>query len=113
MRNGLFPLLCAVCLGLLFLPSPCRADEATFDLESAIQFALKHNPSLRISEKDVATEKYGIDAAKAERMPKVDFGSGVTRYRLSHAAHAPRPALSPHPGCAASAGSARFRQDHL
>ena len=81
MRNGLFPLLCALCLGLLFFPSPCRADEATFDLESAIRFALKHNPSLRISEKDVATEKYGIEAAKAERMPKVDFGSGATRYR--------------------------------
>ena len=34
-----------------------------------------------MSEKDVATEKYGIKAAKAERMPKVDFGSGATRYR--------------------------------
>jgi outer membrane protein len=81
MRRGLFPLLCAVCLGLLFSPPPCRPDETTLDLESAIRFALKHNPSLRISERDVATEKYGIEAAKAERMPKVDFSSGVTRYR--------------------------------
>ncbi len=81
MRNGLFPLLCAVCLGLLFCPTPCRADGAPFNLESTIRFALKHNPSLRISQKDVATEKYGIEAAKSERMPKVDFGSGATRYR--------------------------------
>ena len=81
MRNGLFPLLCAVCLWLMFSPPPCLADEATLDLESALRFALKHNPSLRISERDVATEKYGIDAAKSERMPKVDFGSGATRYR--------------------------------
>jgi outer membrane protein len=81
MRNGPFPLLCAVCLGLLLSLSPCRADETTLDLESALRFALKHNPSLHISERDVATEKYGIEAAKAERMPKVDFGSGVTRYR--------------------------------
>ena len=81
MRRGLFPLLCAVCLGLLFSPPPCRPDETTLDLESAIRFALKHNPGLRISEKDVATEKYGVEAAKAERMPKVDFGTGATRYR--------------------------------
>jgi outer membrane protein len=54
---------------------------ATFDLESVITFALAHNPSLLASEKDIAAEAYGIKAAKAERMPKVDFGSGVTRYR--------------------------------
>ncbi len=81
MRHGLYPLLAAVWLGLLLCPSPCRADEMTLDLESALRFALKHNPGLRISEKDVATEKYGVEAAKAERMPKVDFGTGATRYR--------------------------------
>ncbi len=81
MRNGLPTLVCAVCLGLLFCPPPCLAGETTFDLESTIQFALEHNPGLRISQKDVATEKYGVEAAKSERMPKVDFGSGASRYR--------------------------------
>jgi outer membrane protein len=81
MRNGLFPLAAAVCFGLLLFPFPCGAEQTTFDLESAIRFALKHNPGLRIAERDVATEKYGVEAAKAERMPKVDFGSGATRYR--------------------------------
>lgn len=80
MRNGLLPLAAAVCFGLLLLPFPCAAGQTTFDLDAAIQFALKHNPGLRIADKDVATEEYGVDAAKAGRMPKVDFGSGVTRY---------------------------------
>jgi outer membrane protein len=81
MRNGLFPLTVAVCFGILSFPFPCGAAQTTFDLDSAIRFALKHNPSLRIAERDVTTEKYGIDSAKAGRMPKVDFGSGATRYR--------------------------------
>jgi outer membrane protein len=81
MRNGLFPLAIAVCFGILSFAFRCGAAQTTFDLDSAIRFALKHNPSLRIAERDVATEKYGIESAKAERMPKVDFGSGATRYR--------------------------------
>jgi hypothetical protein len=81
MRNALFPLAVAVCFGILSSAFPCGAAQTTFDLDSAIRFALKHNPSLRIAEGDVATEKYGIESAKAERMPKVDFGSGATRYR--------------------------------
>lgn len=61
------------------LPSP--AAGRSFDLPSAIQFALKNNPSLRLAQKNVETERYGIDGARAERMPKIDLGTGATRYR--------------------------------
>ena len=80
MRKGFLAMLCACCLGL-FCASPSRGSELTIDLEGAIKFALEHNPSLRISERDIAAEGFGIDAARADRMPKVDFGSGVTTYR--------------------------------
>jgi outer membrane protein len=61
-------------------PSLAKA-QAPLDLQSVIDFAVGHNPSLKISEKNILAEKYGIDAAKAERWPKVDFGTGITRYR--------------------------------
>ncbi len=59
-------------------PAP---SSKTFDLPSAIQFALKNNPSLRSAWRSIETERYGIDAARADRMPKIDFGGGVTRYK--------------------------------
>ena len=92
MRNGLFPLLCAVCLGLLFCPTPCRADGAPFNLESTIRFALKHNPSLRISQKDVATESAAAIAAENAEQQKssrrvehtdVVVGTGATAQKGS------------------------------
>lgn len=52
-----------------------------FTLSDAIAYALKNNPKVRISAKDIETETYGIDAAQAERMPKIDFGSSASRYR--------------------------------
>ncbi|OPX96671.1 MAG: Outer membrane protein TolC precursor [Syntrophorhabdus sp. PtaB.Bin006] len=52
-----------------------------FTLSAVIGYALKNNPRARISAKDIETETYGIDAAKAERMPRIDFGSGAARYR--------------------------------
>jgi outer membrane protein len=80
-RNCFFALLCALCVLASSCPSPACAAEAALDLQSVIDFALKHNASLRISEKNILAEKYGIDAAKAERWPRVDFGTGVTYYR--------------------------------
>jgi len=52
-----------------------------FTISDAIAYALKNNPKVRISAKDIETETYGIDAAQAERMPKIDFGSSASRYR--------------------------------
>ena len=53
----------------------------TYTLDSIIHYALQNNPRIRISGKDIETELYGIDAARSERMPKLDFGSGAVRYR--------------------------------
>ena len=80
MRRG-FLILAWACFAGLAWASSAAASGLTIDLGGAIAFALKHNPTLRISEKDIATEGFGVDSAKADRMPKVDFGSGVTRYR--------------------------------
>ncbi len=61
------------------IPAPSKNNR--YDLTAVIQYALKHNPNLRIAGKAVESETYGIDAAKADRMPRIDFGSGITRYR--------------------------------
>jgi outer membrane protein len=52
-----------------------------YNLASIISYALKNNPGLRIAEKDIEAEKYGIDAAKANRMPRIDLGGGISRFR--------------------------------
>ncbi len=52
-----------------------------YTLPMLIRYALKNNPKIRIAGKDIETETYGIDSAKAERMPRIDLGGGVTRYR--------------------------------
>jgi outer membrane protein len=57
-------------------PSP-----SAYNLPSVIAFALTNNPKLKISERDVETEVYGIKSARGERMPRVDFASSVTRFR--------------------------------
>ncbi len=64
-----------------FSPYALAQGGPAWSLESVIQYGLQHNPALQISRKNIETEKYNIDAAWAERMPKVDFGSGATRYR--------------------------------
>jgi outer membrane protein len=69
-----------LCLFLL-LPSLAYGSDMTFDLQSAIGFALKNNPTLRSVQRTIDTEKYGIDAARSERWPRIDFGAGVTRYK--------------------------------
>ncbi|OPY76689.1 MAG: Outer membrane protein TolC precursor [Syntrophorhabdus sp. PtaU1.Bin058] len=52
-----------------------------YTLDSIIRYALRNNPRIRMSGKDIEAEVYGLDAAKAERMPKLDLGSGAFRYR--------------------------------
>ncbi len=71
--------------GFIVAPDAVMAGEqdkpAGYTLASIIDYALKNNPRLRMSERDVSAETYGINAAKAERMPRVDFGSDVMKYR--------------------------------
>jgi outer membrane protein len=52
-----------------------------YTLSMLVQHALKNNPRIRIAGRDIETETYGIDSAKADRMPRVDLGGGVARYR--------------------------------
>jgi outer membrane protein len=66
----------------LLLPSVCFGVDMTLDLRSAVDFALKNNPSLRSLQKSIETEKFGINAARAERWPRIDLGGGVTRYKF-------------------------------
>jgi len=66
-----------------------RAQTERYTLSEAIEYALKNNPKVRISEKDIETEAYGIEAAQAERMPRIDFGSSASRYRY------PTPLVTP------------------
>jgi outer membrane protein len=73
--------LCVVTLILVFSSMPSRGSEWNFDLPSAIQFALRNNPSLRSAQRSIEAEAYGIETAKADRLPKFDLGSGITRYR--------------------------------
>lgn len=52
-----------------------------YTLSAIIRYGLEHNPALRMSRKTVEGERYGIDAARAERMGRLDIGGGYTRYR--------------------------------
>ena len=62
------------------MPS-AEAQDSRYTLDSIIHYGLAHNPRVRIAGKDVETETYGIQSARAERMPRLDLGGGVTRYR--------------------------------
>ena len=63
-------------------PAPVvEAEGSRYTLDSVIRYGLTHNPRVRIAGKDVEVETYGIESARAERMPKLDLGGGVTRYR--------------------------------
>lgn len=57
------------------------SEAGVVTLRDVINNALTNNPRIRIAGKEVETEIYNIRAAKAERMPKVDFTSGVAHYR--------------------------------
>jgi outer membrane protein len=64
------------------IPAGAAKSEAErFTLQETLAYALQYNPKVRISAKDIEIENYGIDAAQAERMPRIDFGSGASRYR--------------------------------
>lgn len=80
-------LMIFIILGHVLIPAFAWADSHgkadRFTLAAVIDYALKKNPGLRISDKDVIAETYGIDKAKAEMMPRIDFGSGAARYRYA------------------------------
>ncbi len=81
MRKGLLAVFSVLPIGLMLCLSPSMAAESPLDLPGVIEYALKHNPNLRIAQKGIETEQFGIDAARSDLLPKVNFGSGVTQFR--------------------------------
>ncbi|MBI5055670.1 MAG: TolC family protein [Nitrospirae bacterium] len=60
------------------------ADDAkSFTLKEVIEFGLKNNPNIIQASRNIEIETYGIDKAKGEKMPRLDFNSGVARSRYA------------------------------
>ncbi len=78
-------ILIVIALSAVFFCGIARGEEVEPEerhtLSSIIRYGLEHNPALRVSRKTVEGERYGIDAARAERMGRLDVGGGYTRYR--------------------------------
>lgn len=70
---------------LSFISNIAYADinKTSYTLLEAIEFALKSNPRITQSIKDVEIGTYEIIGAKASRMPHLNFSSGVTKYRYA------------------------------
>jgi len=60
------------------------APEGRFDLPALIDYAMKHNPALRIAKQNIDIEDQGVRAAQADRMPRIDVNGGYTRYRYAN-----------------------------
>lgn len=56
-------------------------NKNTLTLSEAVSFALKNNPGIIASGKDIDLTALGVDSAKGAKMPKVDFIGNVSRYR--------------------------------
>ena len=65
MRKGLVVLLFVLPMGLSPFLSVSTAAESSLDLKSVIAYGKKHNPNLRIAQKSIESEQFGIDAAKS------------------------------------------------
>lgn len=70
---------------LLFVSSTVYAEmnKTSYTLSEAIEFAIKNNPRIIQSSKDVEIKAYEISEAKANKMPRLDFNGGVTKYRYA------------------------------
>jgi|GEM_PF-336625 len=64
--------------------SRAEKDSDKYTLPRIISYAMKNNPRIRIAAKDIEAEMYGIGSAKADRMPKIDGGAGITRYHYDY-----------------------------
>ncbi|RPI33150.1 MAG: TolC family protein, partial [Nitrospiraceae bacterium] len=58
-----------------------ETEKGTFTLSEAVSFALRNNPGMRAAETGIDLNKLGVSAAKAAKMPKIDFSGGVSKYR--------------------------------
>lgn len=78
-------LLCAI---LLVAPAWAHAQNTLpngrFDLPSLIEYAVVHNPALKIAKQNIRIEDEGVKAAQADMMPRIDVTGGYTRYRYAN-----------------------------
>ncbi|HRT26731.1 MAG TPA: TolC family protein [Syntrophales bacterium] len=78
----LFTLLATFIIALpqgFAVPQP--PGKGPFDLPDLIEYAVRHNPALKIAQQNVEIENQGLKAAQADRMPRIDVTGGYTRYR--------------------------------
>jgi outer membrane protein len=61
-----------------------NVPDARFDLPALIEYAVKHNPALRIAKQNISIEDQGVRSAQADMMPRIDITSGYTRYRYAN-----------------------------
>ena len=70
-----------ICIILLTNSALAETERSSYPLSEMLEYALKNNPNIILSQKNIQSESFGIRTAKADKMPKVDFTTGVTRYR--------------------------------
>ncbi len=70
-----------ICILLLTNSAFAGTEGDSYTLSEIVEYALKNNPHIILSQKHIQSESFGIMAAKADKMPRVDFNTGVTRYR--------------------------------
>lgn len=76
--NAFYTLVCIIVFANTAIAG---TERESYTLSEMIVYAMRNNPNIIISHKNVRSESLGIKTAKADKMPKVDFNTGVTRYR--------------------------------
>lgn len=66
---------------IILLSGTVMADElkGSLTLNGVIQYALIHNPALRVAQRDIEIEEHWIEAARGARMPLLDLYSTIKR----------------------------------
>jgi outer membrane protein len=69
---------------LMLFPASALAGEQVrqLTLSEVIAYALAHNPAMGVSRADADAGEYGIDEAKARRMPRLNIEGDATRSRF-------------------------------
>lgn len=72
-----------VCFVLLSGTVFAEAGKDVFTLQEAVAYAIKNNPGLAASTKDVEIGTHGVNIARAGRLPRIDFSGGASRFRYA------------------------------
>ncbi|HSG99928.1 MAG TPA: TolC family protein [candidate division Zixibacteria bacterium] len=79
-RTDLLTALAAVCLISTGTGAPLRAESLSLTVDEAVERALTHNPSLRISQATLDEMNSLAWQATTTRLPRLDFSAGVQRF---------------------------------